>query len=267
MLNKDEVILLIVLGGTVLMFLILVFFLIFVFMYQRRNARYRLSLVQIELERQQELITAIIQTEEKEREYFARELHDSVGQMLAAIKMNVSTVKKLVQGDEQLSPKLEMLQEITAQSIHEVRSISHKLLPGILSDFGLHDALEQLGKQIDTEGLKVNVKSEIKKRHLGKEKELALYRITQELLSNTIKYAHATEVDITLQEENNSIVFTYADNGKGLDADYFESMKTRAGLGIRNMESRVKMIKGTCVWENEPGKGLKFIITTAKEQS
>ena len=265
MLSKDEVIVLIVLGGTVLMFLILVFFLIFVFMYQRRNARYRLSLVQIELERQQELITAIIQTEEKEREYFARELHDSVGQMLAAIKMNVSTVKKLVQGDEQLSPKLEMLQEITAQSIHEVRSISHKLLPGILSDFGLHDALEQLGKQIDAEGLKVNVKSGIKKRYLGKEKELALYRITQELLSNTIKYAHATEVDITLQEEENSnFVFTYADNGNGLDADYFESMKTRAGLGIRNIESRVKMIKGNCVWENEPGKGLKLIVTTSR---
>jgi signal transduction histidine kinase len=84
-------------------------------------------------------------------------------------------------------------------------------------------------------------------------------------LSNTIKYAHATEVDITLQEEENSnFVFTYADNGNGLDADYFESMKTRAGLGIRNIESRVKMIKGTCVWENEPGKGLKFIVTTSR---
>lgn len=245
-------------GGSLMILLILIFFSAFLLMYQRRNARYRLSLLQLELDKQLALTNAVIETEEKERAYFARELHDSVGQMLAAIKMNVSSMKGHIQTYPELSTQLELLQQITAQSIQEVRSISHKLLPGALADFGLVKALEQMVKPLETTGVKIICSTDGYDRVLPKMHELALYRICQELLNNTLKYASATTIRIQLSHTNEVVLFSYQDNGKGFDP---EKKSIESGIGMRNIASRVNLMKATSVWESKPGEGVSLTIT------
>ena len=254
---EEKLIAYVTVGGSLMILLILIFFSAFLLMYQRRNARYRLSLLQLELDKQLALTNAVIETEEKERAYFARELHDSVGQMLAAIKMNVSSMKSAIDHHPELGSRLELLQQITMQSIQEVRSISHKLLPGALADFGLINSLDHMVKPLEPTGVKVTLNADADVRLLPKMYELALYRICQELISNTIKHAEATAIQLYLYQENNEVIFRYQDNGKGFDPT---KKSIESGIGMRNMESRINLMKAVSVWESRPGEGVSLTI-------
>lgn len=143
--------------------------------------------------------------------------------------------------------------------ITRVRDISHDLSPSGLEVFGLVDTLENLCDNIrNSSGINISIHNHavgaLEKIDINT--SLALYRVMQELLSNTIKHAVAKSVDIEMQEEPNAVLINYSDNGKGFDQ---EKLKSR-GIGLHNIKSRLDMINSTFVVKTAPGGGFGLSI-------
>lgn len=258
--EKTNTINFLVIGGTILMIILVGFMMSLIVLYLKRKAGYKLMLKQMEIDRQQELLNAIINTQEKERQYFARELHDSVGQMLSAIKLNINGIKRANKNHEEIDSMIAQSLTLTTQSIQEVRSISHSLLPGVLLDFGLREALGQLLNNFRNETMDTVLIYEEDQGVIDSETELALFRISQELINNTLKYASATKIKLGVTLSDSGLSYTYEDNGRGFNPKDFAAGGKRKGLGLRNIESRVQMIGGTINWISSAGNGLKVEI-------
>lgn len=202
---------------------------------------------------------AMIKGQDGERERIARELHDRVGSMISAIKLHFGVLEHRLQRktakDEQA---IEMVMNLVDETYDEVRRISHDLDTGLLGNIGLHNAMQKLAhgiastRKLDVRYIDTGMKDEITKQF-----ETEIYRITQELISNTIKYAQAQEVSIQLSLSEGKVVYSYEDDGKGFDKEILA--KTQS-IGYKNLDTRVKRIKGKWFLETSPGNGTNVII-------
>ena len=212
------------------------------------------------LDAEKDTISAMIQGQEQERERIAREIHDGIGPLLAAIKLNLEAImaRNATNLDRQSIQDWEGLVNALDETMRDLRSISHELLPGVLNDFGLVQAIRSLCARIDgTGGMKTNFFTNLEKR-LNPEYELSVYRIVQELTSNAIKHSDAESFSIQLLDHQESLLLTVEDNGKGWDMVKPDIFMT--GIGLRNIRGRVKGLGGTLVFDTQPGKGLCTII-------
>ncbi len=204
------------------------------------------------LQQQQELeqIKAIIKGEEQERERMARELHDGIGGMLAAIKMNLSAVWERQPANEdkdQLNKVLQMLRNTST----EVRRTAHNLLPDILTQHTLEEALMIYCEHINlSDRLKVEFQYHVPAGKLDKSTELLLYRISQELLQNIIKHAKATTAWLMIKQLNNKLSIIVEDNGAGFNPETASN-----GYGLMNLEYRVRSLQGTLNIRSDPDRG------------
>lgn len=234
-------------GG--LAFLVIIIVLVIRFFNQRR----RIQKKQAELESAQ----ALLRGQEAERERIALELHDRVGSMISAARLQFVALLELDEEKhdaEEVSRAMQMLD----QSYQEVRRISHDLDNGLLRDVGLHTALGQLTQVISkTSRLKIQYIDTGVRSEINADVQTELYRITQELIANTIKYAKAKEVSIQLSRTGETIIYSYEDDGIGFDKTIIERSP---GLGFRNILTRVKRINGTLHLESSPGRGTNVII-------
>lgn len=208
---------------------------------------------------QQNLATkALFEGEQKERIRIARDLHDSIGQMLSVVKMQVSTLHASAKEDDK---------ELTEASLHlvdktitEVRSISHNLIPEELN-FGLAAAIEELCHGMNRSGKTVvnfNYDKEGAELKLKKQTELSVYRIVQEILSNMAKHAEATQIDINIRAEENKILLQLKDNGKGFDTATIQQSK---GIGWKNIMARVNLLNGNMQLQSDEITGMQIEIT------
>jgi two-component system NarL family sensor kinase len=191
---------------------------------------------------------AVLESESKERFRIARDLHDSVGQMLSVIKMHLSN-----------SSENNALGEIVDKTISEVRSISHNLIPEALN-FGLKRALEELIDKTNLDGkVEVSLIFEIEKSNLrlSQEKELMLFRIIQELIGNTLKHANATVIQLNFQLNHDQLEVLIVENGIGFDLNKIDESK---GLGWKNTYARLALISGVITISSEKNKGSKIKI-------
>ncbi len=191
-------------------------------------------------ESEAKLLSAIIRTEEKERKYFSKELHDGLGPVLSSAKMTISAIDK-TNISERNTLLLDKVENMVDNAIDTTREISNHLTPHVLERYGLHKAIENfINNIVSKESIKINLSSNIEKLRYGSDIEVILYRICCELINNTLKYAHAQQVDISINEDNNHIEFIYNDNGNG-----FDTSSIKKGMGIINIKSRVKSLNGT----------------------
>lgn len=199
---------------------------------------------QVELRRlqdvqQQELLQAVIETQESERKRLAEDLHDSVGQVLSAIKLKLHKLDK-VNGDENTNALLTDTRKLTDECIQEIRNIIHNVLPPVLTDFGLIDALQALCAKMDQNtSMQVVFTRKLNDERFPAEVELTLYRIAQELFGNVVKHSEATTVNVELTREKTMLTMTFRDNGKGFNLD-----SVRHGFGLKNLQSRAQLING-----------------------
>lgn len=218
--------------------------------------------IQMQLEKQRSVMNAIVETQESERMRISGDLHDSLGQLLSAAKLNFNSLTDDIQFKNKNKKKnyLEAIKMID-QSTQEVRSISHNLSPMMLKQLGLVASLEVLTERISTNK---NISAEFVAVGLGKGElwtkiEVVIYRIFQELLNNAIKHSKAEEIILQLRKTNNTLKLIYDDDGIGFDSDKLEKLKK--GIGLRNIEIRSKLLKGNLEIESAPGKGVHIIIT------
>ncbi|MCC2546482.1 PAS domain S-box protein [Hymenobacter sp. BT175] len=200
----------------------------------------------LKLRQQQEVLAAILTTQEQERRRIAESLHNGVGQLLYATKLNLeSNIKPVVAG-----PVVKLLDE----AIKATRTISFELTPGILEDFGLKTALEELVKRIPSQKLNVQLNLEGLREPLPKNSEVAIsvYRIVQELLNNIIKHARAADVFVHILREGPALQILVEDDGVGFDASAMASVK---GIGLAGIRNRVDLLGGQLSINSRPGRG------------
>lgn len=202
---------------------------------------------------------AILRGQDEERERIARELHDSVGGMISNVKLHFSAMEQQMSSlIKKQGQSYEKAISLLDETYEEVRRISRDLDTGILGRFGLRTAMLQMAQLISsTNKLKVQYIDNNLEPEVYKAFETDLYRITQELLSNSIKYAHAKEISVQISSNNGTLVYSYEDDGVGFLKDQLLQAK---GLGYKNIEARVNRMKGQWHLDTSPGNGLNLII-------
>jgi signal transduction histidine kinase len=225
-------------------------FIFFFLRYQRKIALQKAAMQKAEVEYSSQLLNATLTSQEEERKRIGTDLHDDVGASLSNLKMILAQTAETEETKAKYKPLIDNI-------ITTVRTISHTLSPPGLELFGFEYALQELVDSFNIAGtIKVTLNNEVGSRvdELPKETTLALYRILQELLSNTVKHANAKNIEISFLEKDNTLCFTYADDGKGIDLANSKS----AGMGMKNIEARLKMINATHAFATSAGNGFKL---------
>jgi signal transduction histidine kinase len=210
-----------------------------------------------EILKQQELsIRAVIEAEEAERQRIAKDLHDGVGQMMSAAKMNLSAYEHRTGFDNGEDKKaFENIITLVDESCREVRAVAHNMMPNALLKNSLGDAIREFINKLDTQTLQVHVYTEGLDQRMEANKEAMLYRVIQESVNNVIRHSQADILDISIIREAHEITATIEDNGKG-----FDLQQEAEGMGLRNIRTRIGYLKGTVEVNSSPGKGTLIAI-------
>ena len=224
--------------------------------------RYRLKQdkkLQLAILKEQDLATkSIIEAEENERKRIAGDLHDGVGQLMSAAKMNLSSFESRSHfKSPEDKTEFEKIIALVDESCKEVRNVSHNMMPNALLKRGLSSAVKEFIDKIDHHVLKVNLYSEGLNERLDANVETVLYRVIQECVNNVIKHSGANLLDISLIRDEAGIAATIEDNGIGYDTT--QKYKSE-GIGLKNIIARVKYLKGTVDFDSSPGKGTLVAI-------
>lgn len=206
---------------------------------------------------QQSIINAIMMTEEKERQRFAKDLHDGLGPLLSAAKLYIKSIELAKDQAKQLDA-IGKAMGIVDESVSAIKEIARNLSPHILRDFGLVTALENQFNKLNAEkDVKLQINSNFRER-IQEDMEITLFRIFEELFNNTLKYADASNVLINLIQNDKMLKISYSDNGKGFDLE--KVANKRKGNGIPNIISRVESIRGRINMESKPDNGMQVRI-------
>jgi signal transduction histidine kinase len=201
---------------------------------------------------------SIMAGQEKERAAIARELHDELGQVLTALRMDAVWLSERLKGkDPQAGSRALTMCDLIDTTIDEVRALATRLRPGVLDDFGLIDALDWYAKYFaQRTGITCNYK------HLNMPQvddlvATAAYRITQEALTNVARHAFATRVKIDLQVKGGILTLSVADNGRGFDP---QNLSETNSLGLAGMRERAGLLGGRLELQSKPGKGTRVFF-------
>ena len=197
--------------------------------------------------RRRQLISAVVEAQEKERQEIAVELHDNVNQILTTCKLLME------QEGESASPLIRNASQYLQQAIDEIRNISHRLNPAYLTEKSFQQAVEEMIGKIN---LSTTLKATVRTtgvdtlNSLPASLSLSVFRMLQEQVSNIIKHADAGAIDITLYADEKAVDFEVKDNGKGFDL----KAATR-GLGLKSIYSRAELYRGIVYIDTAPGSG------------
>ena len=209
------------------------------------------------------LSTRVARAQEEERERIARELHDGLGQALTAIKLDVTAARRNLGGDlGDVSESLEKARRVAEESLDELRRMVFDLRPPALDHLGLVAALESYCRAFEQRfKIAVSVSADGLKSRLPFEVETALYRISQEALTNISKHAEASRCSLKLQHTRDEIALVVQDNGRGFDAAAIaEPNGSLRGIGILSMERRAEDLGGAFRIESRPGEGTAILV-------
>jgi two-component system, NarL family, sensor kinase len=246
--------------GSVVALVVLVTLLAFT-QYRRYKWKQEAKMRTAILKQQEEAMKAVIEAEEAERQRIAKDLHDGVGQMMSAAKMNLSAYESNVFfKDEEEKLNFENIIALVDESCKEVRSVSHNMMPNALLKNSLASAIREFidklpvrtGTGGDQKKLQVHLYTEGLEERLEANVETVLYRVIQECVNNVIKHANANTLDISIIKDANEITATIEDNGKGFDTSDKEKFD---GIGLKNIRTRVEYLKGTVDFDSMHGKG------------
>jgi two-component system NarL family sensor kinase len=242
----DNVTILIIVGsaGMLLLALVVVFFVV---QYQKKTIRHQMELKAINERQQYELTRASIHSEEEERLRIASELHDDVASTLASVKVYLYSASFEADNREILNLSKELLND----GINKVRDISHKLQPVTLQHLGLEKALQSLILIYSRSGkMTTYVKAYGDIPRQTEEKELTLYRISQELINNTIKHALPSQLTLEMRMPAGMLELKFMHNGRGIDQEEFDQFVYKdEAFGLKNIVNRLKFINGAIKFE------------------
>jgi PAS domain S-box-containing protein len=213
--------------------------------------------LRMRLEQQNALLAAIMEAQEEERRRISESLHNGVGQLLYATKLNLSGVKldPIPAQKAQVAEALKQTDGLLTEAIVEIRRVSHELVPILLKDFGLKLAMEEFCNRFGRTGIKFDC--HCLPERLSPLLEMAIYRISQELVNNIVKHSGATRATLEVNKDQKFVYLDARDNGKGMDQNILNLKNsdrpwTSKGIGLRTIWDRVRLLNGTLEMDSTP---------------
>jgi two-component system NarL family sensor kinase len=253
--------------GTIGMLTLTVGLIVFIIFHQRKVIRYQVTLQRMEQDQQRMLLNASIRLQEEERQRLAADLHDDAGPLLATARLYLN--ENLVNMDK--ASQLQSIynaKQIIDDTIQLIRNISHSLMPPTLKNFGLESALNDLFQKISGSGsLNASCRFHDYKERLKTEDELILFRVLQELVNNILKHSNASFIHVTQNINGDRFFLRLHHDGRGLTQSDFEKLnKSPVGLGLKNIQSRLKLLNGNVYFEKDVSQTYyKVTIELSKE--
>jgi PAS domain S-box-containing protein len=213
---------------------------------------------------ERQMLNAIHGAEENERRRLSTEIHDGIGPILSGIHLYLST---MLIGDFSSERNIELIKK-AKQSIqdvsNELRHISNNLMP---VEFTNHSLIENISLLVDRlipdNKISCSIFSDVYTAHLSDENNLVIFRIISELLNNTIKHARATKIMLYFNNDDKEVRINYTDDGIGFDIS--KKLSISDGLGLRNIQSRLKIIDATYKFNSAPGEGMSLEFSFRSE--
>jgi len=237
----------IVLSGFIVLSIILLY---------KRSIKHFNELRTIKDNEHRKLLNAIIETQEKERDRIASDIHDELGPLLTVIKLELYNMSN----HEILSPSIDSLINNVDRAIVDIRRISKDLSPRMLIDLGLNEAIQILIQTIEeVSNLNILYDYKVSSSVIHQDYNLTIYRIIQESLNNIFKHANAKNAKIVLSENEFNIKLLIEDDGDGFNVDGMSS-----GLGLRNIKARGIALNGIVDIKSKIACGTSIRLTIPK---
>ena len=254
--------------GTIGMLALTIGLIVFIIFHQRKVIRYQQRLQRMEQDQQKLLLNASIRLQEEERQRIAADLHDDAGPLLATARLylneNLVNLDKTTQLQSIYNAK-----QIIDDTIQLIRNISHSLMPPTLKNFGLESAVNDLFQKISGSG-SMNASSRFHdyRERLKPENELIIFRIIQELVNNILKHSNASFIHLTQNTSGQRFFIRLHHDGRGLTQADFEKLgKSNVGLGLKNIQSRLKVLQGRIFFEKDMSQTYyKVTIELSREE-
>jgi signal transduction histidine kinase len=256
--TQEDQVIAIVLISVLLLLIMGISLLLFFFFSRKKIVEKELEKKNLEITHQKNIIQSIIITQEEERKRIAQDLHDDISSKLNVINLNANLLKDGNLTPEEYSIVNNGILEATDKTLESARKIAHNLLPPILEEFGFKDAVEELADSFNN-SRKINIEYIIDypNKLLIPQNELHLFRITQELINNSVRHGKANNSTINIAYKDKELIFIYKDNGIGFNSD---NMDNKKGLGMKNIESRVSLLNAKYSIGSEIGNGFNILI-------
>jgi signal transduction histidine kinase len=254
--------------GTIGMLTLTVGLIVFIIFHQRKVIRYQGTLQRMEQEQQRVLLNASIRLQEEERQRLAADLHDDAGPLLATARLYLN--ENLVNLDK--TSQLQSIynaKQIIDDTIQLIRNISHSLMPPTLKNFGLESAVNDLFQKISGSGsVNASCRFHDYRERLKPEDELILFRVIQELVNNILKHSNSSFIHVTQNINGDRFFIRLHHDGRGLtQADFEKLNKSAAGLGLKNIQSRLRLLDGNIIFEKDASQTYyKVTIELAKDR-
>lgn len=251
-LNPDDRISTVLFFGTIGMLALTIGLIVFITFHQRKVIRYQQQLQRLEQDQQKTLLNASIRLQEEERQRIAADLHDDAGPLLATARLylneNLVNLDKATQLQSIYNAK-----QIIDDTIQLIRNISHSLMPPTLKNFGLESAVNDLFQKISGSGsMNASCRFHDYRERMKTENELIVFRVIQELVNNILKHSNASFIHLTQNTSGNRFFIRIHHDGRGITQTDFEKLnKSNVGLGLKNIQSRLKVLHGKVFFEKD----------------
>jgi signal transduction histidine kinase len=224
---------------------------------ERRSNEQRARVERAEVQ-MRHLSQQLVAAQEEERKHLSRELHDEVGQMLSALRMELGRLERVRStGDSRFATAMAECKQLADTMLRTVRNLAQGLRPSMLDDLGLQPALEWHAREFRRRfGLKLNLRIHGDIDALPEQVRTCVYRIVQEALTNCARHANAGEVDVTVRREPGRIRVAIADDGVGFDVT-----TPGDGLGLVGMQERVRELGGLLTLQSDRGRGTRLSLS------
>jgi two-component system NarL family sensor kinase len=256
--HNDESIVIIV-AGTIMVLLLGIFIIGFLFFYQKKHNIYLTEKEILASKFRQELLKTQLEVQEQTMQTIGADLHDNIGQLLSLTSLTLNSIE--LDNKAKARQKIDDSIDLTLRSIKEMRLLGHLLQGDQLMAVGLVEAVRQLVNWMERSGkyeIVYTAGDEIP-ANSNADKNLIIFRITQEIFNNIIKHAAATEITVDLDYTEGMLELRIADNGVGFVAD--ETPLARHGMGLQNIRKRAAIIGGEAIIASNEGQGTKIIIS------
>jgi len=220
------------------------------------------------------ILDSLIKGEENERARLSQELHDGLGPLMSTLKFFMQGIQR-IENPDKIKEIAQKAQSVFEEILQTITEVSNNLSPHILRKFGLFTGLKTfIEKNIKHTGINFIFDFNHKQfedaicaktlqkckltQHLDEICEITIYRVITELINNSFKHSKATQIILNISKIDHCIIINYADNGSGFDIN--NNSKINNGLGLQNMQNRIKNINGCITFTTEPNKGFAVEI-------
>ncbi|MCU0377183.1 MAG: histidine kinase [Bacteroidales bacterium] len=211
------------------------------------------------LRSERRLLNAIINTEETEKKRFAKDLHDGLGPLLSTVKMSLSALTPKVK-DPVGVEILNNTSHVVNEALNTIKEISNNMSPHVLTNLGVASAISIFAAKVNsTRSVTVDFRTNMEGERFDTDKEVVLYRVACELINNGMKHSGASKIEMDLNRHQKIITLQYLDNGRGFDTEKLSSEEA-VGMGLPNIETRVRSVDGVFIIESSKGKGTSALI-------